>query len=65
MVLIGGSGVVTVRGLVVAVFGATVVGSAAFLVRGLIGGIGVVTVFGFVVVGSAAFLVRGVQLDPP
>jgi hypothetical protein len=43
-----------------AVVGASVVlESAAFLVRGLIGGTGVVTVLGFVVVGSAAFFVRG------
>jgi len=63
MVLTGGSGVVTVRGLVVAVGFVVAVGSAAFLVRGLIGGIGVVTVFGLVVVGSAAFFVRW-QLVP-
>ena len=51
------------RGLVVAVGFVVAVGSAAFLVRGLMGGIGVVTVFGLVVVGSAAFLVRW-QLAP-
>ena len=58
MVLTGGSGVVTVRPR-----GAVVVGSTAFLVRGLIVGIGVETVFGAVVCGSAAFLVRW-QLGP-
>jgi hypothetical protein len=63
IVLTGGSGVVTVRGLVVAVGFVVAVGSAAFLVRGGSLGIGVVTVFGLVVVGSAAFLVRW-QLVP-
>jgi hypothetical protein len=56
------SGIVggTVFNLSGAVVGASVVlESAAFLVRGLIGGTGVVTVLGFVVVGSAAFFVRG------
>jgi hypothetical protein len=49
--------VVNFRGAVV---GASVVlESAAFFVRGLIGGFGVVTVLGFVVVGRAAFFVRG------
>jgi hypothetical protein len=49
--------VVNFRGAVVGV--SVVLESAAFLVRGLIVGTGVVTVLGFVVVVSAAFLVRG------